>query len=104
MSPEERHHYRHNITNHTIHENDEITPYVGFSEGGYVIGDALWDGETFSGQHKFSDMLDHHLGGSLGAHGVLTGEGGLILHLFSRYLKLKSLQIRHDFSFEKPHS
>lgn len=78
MTPEERHYYRHNATNHTVHENDEITPYVGFSEGAFVIGDALWDGESFTGHNKFSDMLKQHVGDSLGANGVLSGEGGFL--------------------------
>ena len=80
FTPEDWPHFDHNITvNHSIHESGEITPFVGFSEGGYVIGDALWDGDAFQSPMKFSDMLKARMNGYGGfLNGHLNKNGGLM--------------------------
>lgn len=54
----EHQHFHRNHTNITQHiqYSDEITPYIGISEGGSIIGDALWDDSpadlTLDGQFR----------------------------------------------------
>ena len=53
-------HFHRNHTNITrqLQYSDEITPYIGISEGGRVIGDALWDDST--GDFTL-DGISHHM-------------------------------------------
>lgn len=56
----EHQHFHRNHTNITreLQYSDEITPYIGISEGARVIGDALWDD---SNGDFTVDGINHHM-------------------------------------------